>query len=139
MGFQLDRWNRTPASPLMLVHGDSGRKFLIGPLKDGKRSVEVVTSETVGLWKTRRNARLIGYWDVATDEFVSTDALLHRTLFMAARVVILDLANLIGDDVVKGTVDFCPVCSRHRDGSGITREIGLMLRFFKKPRSKELE
>jgi hypothetical protein len=139
MQWRFDCWNRTPKSPVVAIHSGRGLQFAIGPLDGGRRTVALVTAQRKGFWRTRREARPIGYWDTASGEFVSTDALLQRRVFMSAREVIVDL-ELANEGAAQGTVDLCPVCSVTRAASGITREIGVTIRFFEKqPPKKETE
>lgn len=126
MAFQLDKWNRSPRSPLV-VTSSSGVKLCFEALGKGRRNVFLIVSERASLWRTRREMQPIGYWDIAKQEFVSTAPLLDRDVFLSAAEVIRYFA---AEGASSGEFDICPVCSQKRVGPKIEREIGLMFRFF---------
>jgi len=126
MGFQLDKWSRSPRSPLFLTCA-SGVKVCFSRLSEGKRAVFVIASERRSLWRIRREMQPIGYWDIAKEEFVSTVPFLDRDVFLSVGEVI---QYFEAEGASSGEFNFCPVCSQKRVGPKIKREIGMMFRFF---------
>ena len=126
MPFQLDRWNRSPRSPLVVTH-HNGFKFSFGLLDKGRRNLYLIVSERPSLWRlTKREFQHIGYWDIAKSEFVSTAPLLDREVFLSVAELI---QYFVADGASSGEFDFCPVCNQKRVGPKIKREIGIMCRF----------
>jgi len=118
-------WGRTPRAAFS-SSSEQGEQYFFGELKEAKRKIRHETDSSAG------KTRVIGYWNVSTDEFVSTDPLLASWIRLDIERVISGLASVC---VEKGVVAFCPICNKALREEAF-REFGLILRWDAKRKKK---